>query len=103
MVSEGMVEKLIDELDFMHRHIVMLKATKENQPIGIIKLSEILSMPRHKVRYSLRMLEQEGLIIPTSDGATVSDRYDEYMKEMSDDLEDIMEMVDRLRKELYEA
>lgn len=49
MVSESMIEKLIDELEFMHRHIIMLKATKENQPIGIIRLSEILDMPKHKV------------------------------------------------------
>lgn len=103
MVSESMIEKLIDELEFMHRHIIMLKATKENQPIGIIRLSEILDMPKHKVRYSLRMLEQEGLIVPTNEGATVSDRYDSYMKEMSEDLEDILEMVERLKKELSEA
>ena len=103
MVSESMIEKLIDELEFMHRHIIMLKATKENQPIGIIRLSEILDMPKHKVRYSLRMLEQEGLIVPTNEGATVSDRYDSYMKEMSEDLEDIMAMVERLKKELSEA
>ena len=103
MVSESMIEKLIDELEFMHRHIIMLKATKENQPIGIIRLSEILDMPKHKVRYSLRMLEQEGLIVPTNEGATVSDRYDTYMKEMSEDLEDIMAMVERLKKELSEA
>lgn len=103
MVSESMIEKLIDELEFMHRHIIMLKATKENQPIGIIRLSEILDMPKHKVRYSLRMLEQEGLIVPTNEGATVSDRYDSYMREMSEDLEDILEMVERLKKELSEA
>lgn len=103
MVSESMIDKLIDELEFLHRHIIMLKATKENQPIGIIRLSEILDMPKHKVRYSLRMLEQEGLIIPTTEGATVSDRYDEYMKEISDDLEDIVDMVNRLKSELDKA
>ena len=103
MVSESMIDKLIDELEFMHRHIIMLKATKENQPIGIIRLSEILDMPKHKVRYSLRMLEQEGLIVPTTEGATVSDRYDSYMKEMSEDLEDILVMVNKLKSELSEA
>ena len=100
MVAESMIEKLIDELEFMERHIRMLKATKENQPIGIIRLSEILDMPKHKVRYSLRMLEQEGLINPTTDGAMVTDRYDDYMKEISEDLEDVVAMVERLRKQL---
>src|SRR5216117_4552215 len=39
----------------------MHKAIMENQPIGIIRLSELLNFPQHKVRYSLRILEQEGL------------------------------------------
>ena len=57
MASDSMIDKLIDELELLERHIMMLKATKENQPIGIIRLSEILNIPKHKVRYSLRLLE----------------------------------------------
>lgn len=100
MASESMIEKLIDELEFMERHIRMLKITRENQPIGIIRLSEIMDMPKHKVRYSLRMLEQEGLINPTTDGATVTEKYDSYMKEMSEKLQHIVEMVERLKRQL---
>ena len=100
MASESMIDKLTDELEFIERHIRMLKVTKENQPIGIIRLSEILDMPKHKVRYSLRMLEQEGLINPTTDGATVTEKYDSYMKEMSEKLQYIVEMVERLKRQL---
>src|SRR5438046_127406 len=40
----------------------MLKAIMENQPIGIIRLSELLNFPQHNVRYSHRILAQEALI-----------------------------------------
>lgn len=103
MVSESMVDKLIDELELLERHIVMLKVTKENQPIGIIRLSEILDLPKHKVRYSLRLLEQEGLISPSTEGARVTDKYDQYMNETSEKLVDIVEMVERLKKEIPQS
>ena len=100
MASESMIEKLVDELELLERHILMLKITKENQPVGIIRLSEILNIPKHKVRYSLRLLEKEGLISPSTEGARVTERYDEYMKDVESKLDDIVEMVERLKTEL---
>ena len=99
MASESMIEKLVDELELLERHILMLKITKENQPVGIIRLSEILDIPKHKVRYSLRLLEKEGLISPSTEGARVTDRYDAYMKDVESKLDDIVKMVERLKKE----
>ena len=100
MASESMIEKLVDELELLERHILMLKITKENQPVGIIRLSEILDIPKHKVRYSLRLLEKEGLISPSTEGARVTERYDEYMKDVESKLDDIVEMVERLKTEV---
>ena len=100
MASESMIEKLVDELELLERHILMLKITKENQPVGIIRLSEILDIPKHKVRYSLRLLEKEGLISPSTEGARVTDKYDAYMKDVESKLDDIVEMVERLKTEL---
>ena len=57
------------ELDILKRHIDVLKTLKENQPMGIIKLSELTKYPQHMVRYSLRILEQDGLIEPSPQGA----------------------------------
>ena len=100
MASESMIEKLVDELELLERHILMLKITKENQPVGIIRLSEILDIPKHKVRYSLRLLEKEGLISPSTEGARVTERYDDYMKDVESKLDDIVTMVKRLKAEL---
>jgi predicted transcriptional regulator len=44
--------RIFEEVDLISRHIDMLKVTKEMQPIGIIRLSEVLGIPKHKVRYS---------------------------------------------------
>ena len=100
MTSESMIEKLVDELELLERHILMLKITKENQPVGIIRLSEILDIPKHKVRYSLRLLEKEGLISPSTEGARVTEKYDSYMKDVAAKMDDIVKMVERLKTEL---
>ncbi len=100
MTSESMIEKLVDELELLERHILMLKVTKENQPVGIIRLSEILDLPKHKVRYSLRLLEKEGLISPSTEGARVTEKYDAYMKDVAAKMDDIVKMVERLKTQL---
>jgi predicted transcriptional regulator len=75
----------------------MLRTVKENQPAGIIRLSEILGIPKHKVRYSLRLLEQEDLILPSNEGAKVTDRYEDFMASMETSLDDLWKRIDAIR------
>ncbi len=89
-----------EEFDLIERHLLMLKATKENQPVGIIRLSEITGIPKHKVRYSLRLLEKDGLIVATPDGAVVTDVYDEYLKELDAALLKSIERAQDIRGKL---
>ena len=35
------------ELDILKRHISVLKVLQENQPMGIIKISELTKYPQH--------------------------------------------------------
>ena len=49
------------ELDILKRHITVLKKLQSKQPMGIIKLAELTKYPQHMVRYSLRILEQDGV------------------------------------------
>jgi predicted transcriptional regulator len=71
-----------NELDILKRHIDILNILKDQQPIGIIKLSELTGYPQHMVRYSLRILEQEGLIEPSSRGAMLTQNVSEVLKEL---------------------
>ncbi len=89
-------------MDRIERHILMLKTTKSNQPVGIIRLSELLGIPKHKVRYSLRLLEKEGLIVATSEGAMVTEKYEEFIDAVSTEIDELIERLDAIRKETYE-
>jgi len=100
MMPGKMFAGTMDEMDLIERHILMLKATKDNQPVGIIRLSELLNIPRHKVRYSLRLLERDGLIKATPEGATVTDRYEEFMTELSDRLDELDARVELIRRQI---
>jgi len=91
-------DSVFEEIELIGRHIDMLKVTKEMQPIGIIRLSEVLGIPKHKVRYSLRILEKEGLIIATNEGAMVSDKYEKFMKDVPGQLEELMIHISKIDK-----
>jgi len=95
--KENIVDKVTAEIELIERHVMMLRTIKENQPVGIIRLSEILGIPKHKVRYSLRLLEQEDLIAPSTEGAKVTDGYDDFMAGMETSLDDLWKRIDRLR------
>jgi predicted transcriptional regulator len=95
--KDNIMEKMTSELELIERHVMMLRVTRDNQPIGIIRLSEILNIPKHKVRYSLRLLENEGLISPSVEGARVTDKYDDFMADVERSLNDLRKRVDHLR------
>jgi predicted transcriptional regulator len=86
------------ELDLLQRHIAMLKAIVDNEPIGIIRLSEMLEIPQHKVRYSMRILEQEGLIEPSLEGAVTTDRLKDFLKRLTGALGEISRSVTDIEK-----
>jgi len=92
-----MLERMKSEIDMTFRHLLVLKAVKENQPIGIFKLSELLKLPNHKVRYSLRILEQAGLIRPSPQGAIVTERLEKLKKQVDDDIRGISEKIEEIK------
>jgi len=95
-----LTSKIEAEIKLLQRHVAMLKAIMENQPIGIIRLSELLNFPQHKVRYSLRILEQEGLIKPSPEGAVTTDKLEEFLDYLKGVLDSMSTTVVDLRKTL---
>ena len=96
-VLTGVIET---ELDILKRHIHILKTLQNNQPMGIIKLSELTSYPQHMVRYSLRILEQDGLIEPSPQGAVTTDAVSETLITLKKTLKNISNVTDNLIKTL---
>jgi predicted transcriptional regulator len=96
--ESSLTGKIETDLELLQRHVEILKAVKDNEPIGIIRLSEVTGHPQHKVRYSLRILEQEGLIEPSAQGAVTTGQLQEFIPHLRNILNLMTETVQDLRK-----
>ena len=96
MNNANPVNSITEEFELLERHISILKTTRENQPIGLIRLSEMTGIPKHKVRYSLKLLEQQGIILATQEGATVTDGYDDFMRDVREYLGVLHDEIENL-------
>lgn len=95
-----LTSKIEAEMELLQRHVQMLKAIMDNEPIGIIRLSEMLQHPQHKVRYSLRILEQERLIEPSPDGAVTTEGIQDFLDHLKDTLDSMSRTVNELRESI---
>ena len=93
-----LTEKVSGELEMLQRHLLILKHVVENEPIGILKLAEETDIPSHKVRYSLRILEQEGLIKATAPGATTTHHTAQFLLELDSMIEELSRRAEELKK-----
>ncbi len=71
----------------------------ENEPIGIVKMSNETGYPHHKVRYSLRVLEEENLIEPSSQGAITTEDTADFVDDLDDKIDEIVEKLDGMKIE----
>jgi predicted transcriptional regulator len=93
-----LTEKVGAELEMLGRHLTVLQCVVENEPIGILKLAEETKIPSHKVRYSLRVLEHEGLIAASAPGAVTTEKTRPFMEEIDTMIERLVEMAADLKK-----
>jgi predicted transcriptional regulator len=89
-----MIDRLEKEIDMLERHLTVLRMVNENEPIGIVKMSNETGYPHHKIRYSLRVLEEEELIEPSSQGAISTEDTQNFLEELDEKLD---VMADRLK------
>ncbi len=89
------------ELELLKRHIIVLKKVMDSGPIGIMKLSLETGIPQHLVRYSLRVLEQQGLIAPSTQGAVATKSAGEAYSQLKSELEEIKEMTLEIKRTGY--
>ncbi|QHS17425.1 hypothetical protein [Halopenitus persicus] len=92
-----MIDRLEKEVDMLERHLQVLKMVIENEPIGIVKMSNETGYPHHKVRYSLRVLEEENLIEPSSQGAITTERTQEFVDELDEKLDQTVDKLGEMR------
>ncbi len=96
----GLISKLGNEVELLQRHIRMLQIIQDHQPIGIIRLAEMAEQPQHKIRYSLRILEQENLIKPSPEGAVATERAKPFLRDLRRVVAEFSSTFNRLKKDL---
>lgn len=92
-----MIDRLEKEVDMLERHLQVLRMVIESEPIGIVKMSNETGYPHHKVRYSLRVLEEENLIEPSSQGAITTEETAEFVEELDEKIDDIVDKLDAMK------
>ncbi|HZY92069.1 MAG TPA: hypothetical protein VFG07_04755 [Thermoplasmata archaeon] len=105
LAAEGthLVDRIASELDLLARNVDILERLSGSPPMGIIRLSEALHLPIHKVRYSLHLLEREGVIQPSADGAVVTDKAREFWSTLDRSLDRMTEIIQHLKERAADA
>ena len=92
-----MLEKMKDEIELLSRHLDVARAVADHQPIGIMKLSELLGEPSHRIRYSLHVLEQLGYIRASPEGAVATGRTVELFAHLNEDLDELTRLLSSMK------
>ena len=87
----------------LERHLQVLRMVIENEPIGIVKMSNETGYPHHKVRYSLRVLEEENLIEPSSQGAITTESTQDFVDDLDDKVDVIVDQLEDMKIENLEV
>jgi len=87
----------------LERHLQVLRMVIENEPIGIVKMSNETGYPHHKVRYSLRVLEEENLIEPSSQGAITTESTQAFVDDLDAKVDTIVDQLEEMKIEDLEV
>ncbi|HLM91681.1 MAG TPA: hypothetical protein VK424_06520 [Thermoplasmata archaeon] len=93
-----LADRISAELELLSRNVDILEQLSGRTPKGIIRLSEALRLPIHKVRYSLHLLEREGVIQPSADGAVVTDSARVFWESLDSSLNEMSRQIDHLKE-----
>lgn len=93
-----MIERLARQLGKEERDLLVLETVLCHHPIGIDRIAEVIEIDEHKTRYSLRMLEDDGLVEPTPEGAVPATDIADRIDEINDGLDGLIDRVDDLKR-----
>ncbi|MDD1674357.1 MAG: hypothetical protein LUQ13_01805 [Methanomicrobiales archaeon] len=98
--KKRMLERVRGEVELLGRHLDVLKTVCEHQPIGIMKLAELMDLPYHRIRYSLRVLEQMGYIQASPSGAVITSRAEDLYATLESDLDNLQALLGPIREKI---
>ena len=92
-----MVDRLRTQVEKEKRDQRVLRVVVEERPISITRIAAETGVPEHKVRYSLRMLEDDELIEPTPDGAVPAEDIAERLERMNRGIDGLVNRLEALK------
>jgi predicted transcriptional regulator len=92
-----MIDRLEKEVDMLRRHLEVLGMVIDSEPIGIVKMSNQIGYAHHKIRYSLRVLEEESLIEPSSQGAITTDQTSPFVDDLDGRIDAVSNKLDDMK------
>ncbi|MGP6207767.1 transcriptional regulator [Cuniculiplasma sp. SKW3] len=101
--ESNLFKELKETLEPVKRHIKIIEALMNDQPAGIIKISQSTGIPDHKIRYSLRILEKDGIIAPSKDGAILTPEFIENKEKIIEEAKEILDSFDDLYSEIRKS
>ncbi|MGC9123018.1 MAG: hypothetical protein ACP5IB_02960 [Thermoplasmata archaeon] len=93
-----LMEDLIEELNLLERHLQILQLLNKEGPAGIMKLSQITGIPPHRVRYSLRILENEKMIVASPEGAKIIGDINSFLDNLKFGISQIEKRIDEIKE-----
>jgi predicted transcriptional regulator len=93
-----MIERLAGQLGKEERDLLVLETVLRHHPIGTERIAEVAEIDEHKTRYSLRMLEDDGLVEPTPEGAVPAADIASRIEDINGGLDGLIERVDGLKR-----
>ncbi len=101
--EHNLFKELKETMEPVKRHIKIIEALMNDQPAGIIKISQSTGLPDHKIRYSLRILEKDGIIMPSKDGAILTPEFIENKEEILKEAKEVLDSFEELYSEIRKA
>ncbi len=93
-----MIERLARQLGKEERDLLVLETVLRHHPIDVDRIAATIDIDEHKTRYSLRMLEDDGLVESTPDGSVPADDIADRVDEINDGLDGLVDRIDRLNR-----
>jgi predicted transcriptional regulator len=87
------MHNIYKELELLTRHVRVLKTIVNHEPIGIVKISKLIGLPKHQVRYSMRVLQQCGFLEPTTRGAKSNKKGKQFLKNFKKEKRSIIDKL----------
>ncbi len=96
MEEYSIFKEINEDVETLKRHILIIQTLLKEQPLGIIKIAQHTGLPEHKIRYSLRILEREGIIEASREGAILTSTFLDQKENILNSGRTLMEKINSI-------